>query len=323
MDLENNKDKSRKFTYTPEDFQILHPFLTSIELNYCTFYLVSCADIFFSEYNPNLFCKIRHFLGHRNCDIFRSVNTQINISFKQTKHLENPKNSSLIYFTTDQNYVIKTISKQEKVVFLKFLLERYAKRIFECPESKFARILGVFKIISSKIYFILMENTAPVGATCQVFDLKGSKVDRLVENVTESGAEEFQVLKDENFRVLEKKIKIRQKKSEKIIKILKEDMKILRDIGIMDYSLLLVMSEQVLPRSRYSIGKHYYISIIDIFQIYDNFKGIERWYKIYIRRVEKNLISVVSPTNYFNRLLDFVKLLFIDKEEDLELSFNF
>ena len=159
-----------------------------------------------------------------------------------------------------------------------------------------------------------MENTTPNSENSLVFDLKGSSIDRFVP--LKSGPDFFEtdILKDENFRLLGKKIKMSLKESAETLEILQEDMRVLRDIGVMDYSLLLVMSNDHLARSRYSIGKNYYLAIIDLFQVYDSTKAFERWFKIYIRRVDKNLISVISPFEYFQRLLEFVQSIFSEKD---------
>ena len=66
--------------------------------------------------------------------------------------------------------------------------------------------------------------------------------------------------------------------------------------------------------NRYCLNNHYSVAVIDFFTLYDNYKAAERWYKIYIRRVNRNLISVMSPVEYYQRLLKFVSNIFIDEE---------
>lgn len=294
------------------------------QLSGCKEYLA--PNMYFIEYRPKIFCKIRRHLGYTNDDIFKyilysSINSQLNLAFHNAKYIENQTNNSIIYFTSDQKYVIKTICKDESVIFLKHMLRSYAKRIFECPESKIVRILGVYKIISSKINFILMENAAPLSENSLIFDLKGSSIDRFVPIRHEIETLESKVLKDENFKIIGKKVRMSMAKSKKILKILKDDMKTLRDLGIMDYSLLLII-HNVPNNTRYSLCKKYSIAIIDLFQLYDKTKALERWYKTYIRRVDRSMISVVSPNEYYERLANFVDTIFTEDEE-LELNIKF
>ena len=234
--------------------------------------------------------------------------------------MKNDRNDSILFFTSDQNYVIKTISKKERIVFIKHLLNSYSTRIFECPDSKLVRILGVFKIVFSKISFCIMENTTPETENSLIFDLKGSSVDRCVKVRNQDF--ESQVLKDENFRIMDKKVKMGKQELKNIKKILNDDIFILKEIGIMDYSLLLVINTNKISGNRYCLNNHYSVAVIDFFTLYDNYKAAERWYKIYIRRVNRNLISVMSPVEYYQRLLKFISNIFIEQEE-LELSYNF
>ena len=77
----------------------------------------------------------------------------------------------------------------------------------ENPNSLLARIFGVFTIETSrvdKVYVLLMENTLQVHQVDQlqnIFDLKGSTIDRLVTGKTKS----TDTLKDINFLKMKKK----------------------------------------------------------------------------------------------------------------------
>ena len=121
---------------------------------------------------------------------------------------------------------------------------------------------------------------------------------------------------------MDKKVKMGKQELKNIKKILNDDIFILKEIGIMDYSLLLVINTNKISGNRYCLNNHYSVAVIDFFTLYDNYKAAERWYKIYIRRVNRNLISVMSPVEYYQRLLKFISNIFIEQEE-LELSYNF
>ena len=98
----------------------------------------------------------------------------------QSRIITNDKSNSMIYSTIDQKYIVKTIGKTEKEIFLNILLDSYCKRILQNKQSKLIRILGVFKLLPSKIYILLMEKIAYSLPGTLIFDLKGSEVDRYV-----------------------------------------------------------------------------------------------------------------------------------------------
>lgn len=213
----------------------------------------------------------------------------------------------MVFITSDQKYVIKVITKHEKSVFIHILLEPYMNRILSSTESKLVRILGLFQMKTSKIYFILMENTAVITSDSLRYDLKGSTVDRQVHDSKSDNI----IMKDVNFLNSGIKVKIPQDTYAALLFNLTEDFKVLKTVGIMDYSLYLVCHS--IPSNH--IYPHYIVancsvSIIDLFQLYDSKKAIERFLKIYMRCVKKHSLSSVSSDEYFQRILDFLPKVF-------------
>ena len=268
------------------------------------------------EFRSEIFKGIRKHLGYESLEIANSLAEQLKDSYSQARVIHNETNNSMVLFTKDLKFVIKTITKEERMVFLDFLLDSYNKRILKCKQSKLIRILGVFKILPSEISFILMENSNASCGPCLIFDLKGSSIDRFVQT---SGDIRSTVLKDMNLAQIGKKIKLTPFEAGRIMKNLKKDMRVLRNIGIMDYSLLLIVSKVASAKNRYTIGQNYSIAIIDIFQIYDTKKALERCFKSCFNRRNRDKISSVSPDEYYQRLLEFLNTLFTD-QEDRELS---
>lgn len=213
----------------------------------------------------------------------------------------------MILITSDQKYVIKTISKQEKSVFLQIILEAYLNRVLNCKDSKLVRILGLFQVKPAQVYFIVMENTAVLDAECLRFDLKGSTVDRYVENKAEKT-----VLKDLNFVESGVKVRLEPEEVENILKVLNDDFEVLRKVGIMDYSVYLVYYQnwfcQIYPH--YVVG-NCSVGVIDFFQLYDYKKAVERCLKIYGRCVKREKLSSVSQNEYFARINEFLKEVFV------------
>jgi hypothetical protein len=128
-----------------------------------------------------------------------------------------------------------------------------------------------------------------------------------------------QVLKDENFKISGKKVKVSLQESTKLISTIKDDLKILKDAGIMDYSLLLVVKSSTKNQNRYSVGLRYHLAIIDLFQVFNGQKAFERWFKIWVRRVDKKMVSVVSPGDYYSRILDFLQEMFCEDSQEFSI----
>lgn len=224
--------------------------------------------------------------------------------------------ASVIFSTTDEKFIIKTITKDEKNVFCKELLELYLNRIESNQQSKLVRIFGVFKLHPVKQYFILMENIIPFSSEAYIFDLKGSSIGRYVEVNNEENSMQGRILKDENFRNSNMKISLPNKEYMEIIKILEDDMKILLDLNIMDYSLLIGFYERghLLEDSNFRHvlqcdDKIYAVGLIDIFQKYNKTKISERAIKKVLFRNSLKL-SVQPSENYYTRLTQFMRDIF-------------
>jgi hypothetical protein len=309
-------EKTKGFVIDHFEFDILKDVLKENELNYCNKKLVKSSKIIVLEFRSETFRAIRKNLGFESKEIVDSIAEQLKDSYVQARVIHNETNNSMVIFTKDMKFVIKTITREERLVFLDFLLDTYYKRIINCKESKLIRILGVFKILPSEISFILMENSNPYNDPCLIFDLKGSSIDRFVQT---NGDIRSTVLKDMNLAKIGKKIKLPSFEVNRLMKTLKKDMKVLRNVGIMDYSLLLIVCKVKTGRNRYTIGPNYTLAIIDIFQIYDSKKALERCFKSCFKRSLRDKISSVSPDQYYVRLLEFLDTIFTQKEE-CELS---
>lgn len=304
--------KTRGFTLQGLKIECLRQYLAESELEYCKGYIVNNAGIYLLEYKCEYFYNIRKSSGYENEDFIKTLSEQFKSSYNQAKVIQNESSNSMIIFTSDSRFVIKTISKEEKRVFFRFLLESYYKRVLDCPNSRLIRILGIFKLLPSKITFMLMENSNPFKDPCLVFDLKGSSVDRLTKTKADLSST---VLKDENLLKLGRKIKLSSDDVSELLWTIKYDIEILRDIGIMDYSILLIAGKNRGISNRYSVGKDYSLAVIDLFQIYNSKKVLERFFKVCLRRADKDKLSSVSPGVYYNRILGFLEGMFTDSDE--------
>ena len=154
-----------------------------------------------------------------------------------------------------------------------------------------------------------MENAIPNKSKLIIFDLKGSTVDRHVGGFDSEDPPTGIVLKDLNLKRYGNKIIV--DKRDEAIKILLDDVKVLRNSKLMDYSMLLSIRPQSDRPTRYSLGKNYSIAIIDFFQKYGFTKSVERVWKRYILRKTKG-ISAIPPIRYYKRIKKYIKDIIVD-----------
>ena len=208
--------------------------------------------------------------------------------------------------------MIKTITKNERKFFVNEFLEDYEARIAS-PASRLARIFGVFKVNPSKQSFIIMESIVNKKEKSIIFDLKGSSANRLIEGVEDNQQPPpGVVLKDNNYRLYRRKIKLDHLEKINFIKELKEDFMVLASYDLMDYSLLLAFLSENCPKNRYSFvdktGQVINIGIIDILERYSISKKGERKIKTFFHDGAK--LSVASPNNYFSRISEYLSEIF-------------
>ena len=155
---------------------------------------------------------------------------------------------SLLYYTRDGEFIVKTIRKKE-YHFLKTMLVDYLFYMKENPLTFLPKLLGCY-ILSRKykkkvtnIYFIVMTNVFATENHIDLrFDLKGSTIGRKVLpdtniNITETIQGDM-ALKDLDFNRLNEKINL-GKRSAKILSQIKKDVEFLCSKNSNDYSLLL------------------------------------------------------------------------------------
>mmetsp|Transcript_22526 Transcript_22526/g.21674 ORF Transcript_22526/g.21674 Transcript_22526/m.21674 type:complete len:190 (+) Transcript_22526:2018-2587(+) len=120
------------------------------------------------------------------------------------------KSGSLFYYTEDQKYMLKTISKDEFKKF-KSILKEYYTHLESNPESLITRFYGLHKMIykrkksmkMEKKYLVIMNNVFGSIKIGNRFDLKGSTVGRLslrsINDYTDPDRDVNKILKDLDF----------------------------------------------------------------------------------------------------------------------------
>ena len=198
--------------------------------------------IYVTEYCPKLFYLLRKLDNVNSNDMINSLVPEKNI---ETIKKSQGRSGNYFLNSYDKRYIIKTIEKEEvEVIRNNFLLNLY-NHFLKNPNSYISRIYGLFDITmntginsSKKIYFILMRNVYGIfndNILC-IYDIKGSTLNRKTNYDLNNNL----VLKDIDFHEIEKYLLLTQNDQKNIFEIGKKDSIFFKNLGIMDYSLLIV-----------------------------------------------------------------------------------
>lgn len=305
-------------------------------------------DAEIKDYCPRIF-RILH-KADNNIDevIATSLSPFLNIDGLKEMKKSQGKSGSFFFFTSNNKFLIKTITNEELDTLLNGFMEKYYIHIINNPDSLLARLYGLYTITIkgiSQVNIVLMQNINSLGnnhkSLYKIFDLKGSLVERKTKNI--QNADKSRALKDLDFLYLTKIDKqfINFSKDaimQIVYELLQKDLIMLTDNNLMDYSILFFiflipdqkneeeykevmdlfcdkLNEQRLYISRNS--KYLYlIGIIDYLQEFNLKKFLENKYKAMLYGKEVMNISAVAPTIYSNRMLEFAKEhIFVRGEE--------
>ena len=158
------------------------------------------------------------------------------------------KSGSLLYYTRDGEFIVKTISRKE-YRFLKKMIGSYYFYMKANPLSFLPKLLGCYilqrkyKKKITNIYFIVMTNVFATSHNIDIrFDLKGSRIGRKVLTGTLKDQEIFRngdmALKDLDFDEMNEKVNVGEKRKI-ILEQFRNDIQFLESINSNDYSLLL------------------------------------------------------------------------------------
>lgn len=260
--------------------------------------------------------SLSHVTNEEICDSF---NLESNLySLKTNTGNKGGRSASFFYFTFDKKFLIKTISASEKKFLLHYLLSDYHNYLKTNEDSFLARILGIYSFRfddNSKTRVMLQMNIFPNIDFEGIFDLKGSKLERSSFKSPNEPMEiqSGKIYKDLDFLNTKKKISIEAVDVQRAKTSTYNDSKFLREHNIIDYSMLLGISDEYNSVTRPLIGigedkgKYIYVGIIDYLQTYTTFKQLEAFSKnLILVGVPKEDISIISPDIYFDRFFSFI-----------------
>lgn len=192
----------------------------------------------FMDYAPRVFQGIRKLYGITREDFCKSL---VQEGIRGGK-LGAGKSGMLFFYSNDNRYVIKTLTRAELKFFRK-IMSRYYSHMRKHLHSMLPRFLAMFKVTvtgCAPLRIIVMNNLfeTPTRLNIQIhgkYDLKGSTRNRYVD-VDKDGDGGHGVLKDLNFQ---SKIFIGAEAKTVVLQQMVKDTQFLMDMNIMDQSLLL------------------------------------------------------------------------------------
>lgn len=238
---------------------------------------------------------------------------------KLTSHAGNKGGSSgaFMFQTYDNRFIIKTITASELKTLLK-MLQDLSTHFHDNKHSYITRILGLYsveRVGKNSFYLMLMECILPpIDQMLCVFDLKGSLANRnRLKNDSIVSIEMIPrgiVCKDIDFLQTQKHIDFIPEDCALLLARLESDVRFLERQKVMDYSLLLGLTddeELLKPYASYSMkasrGIYCSIGVIDFLQSYNYRKRLE-YFGLVIRK--RNEPSCIKPTLYSARFIEFI-----------------
>lgn len=198
-------------------------------------------DFKFKDYCPEVFRELRNMFGLDPADYLVSITGKYILS-----ELGSPgKSGSFFYYSRDYRFIIKTIHHSEHKQ-LRRILKDYYNHVKENPNTLISQFYGLHRVKmpfltgSKKIHFIVMNNLFPPHRDIHLkYDLKGSTWGRTTKINSNKEDLSSLTLKDLNFLERNDSIKFGPNKKSLFFKQLESDVKLLKKINVMDYSLLL------------------------------------------------------------------------------------
>ncbi|XP_074149842.1 phosphatidylinositol 4-phosphate 5-kinase-like protein 1 isoform X1 [Sminthopsis crassicaudata] len=185
-----------------------------------------------------VFAHLRHFLGLAEKDYQNSLSSKS--CFLQ--FISNSKSKANFFLTNDKRFFLKTQEKRE-IHFLLSKLALYIHHLHEYPHSLLVKFLGIHSIKvaqGKKKYFIIMQSVFyPDDRISERYDIKGCQVSRWTEPLPEE-SQIILVLKDLNFEG--QTISLGSHRNW-FLKQIELDTAFLRDLNVLDYSLLVAFQK--------------------------------------------------------------------------------
>lgn len=199
-------------------------------------------DFKFKDYSPEVFRELRSLFGIDPADYLMSITGKYILS----ELVSSGKSGSFFYYSRDYRFIIKTIHHSEHKQ-LRRILKDYYNHVKSNPNTMVSQFYGLHRLKvhggMKNIHFLVMNNLFPPHRDIHLkYDLKGSTWGRYTK-VPEATKDKEDLsnltLKDLNWLERGDHIKFGPEKKKIFLEQLEADVKLLKRINVMDYSLLL------------------------------------------------------------------------------------
>ncbi|KAM0677993.1 hypothetical protein BDAP_000133 [Binucleata daphniae] len=191
-------------------------------------FIVDSDVIYFKNYMSVKFEEIRNACNIKENEFMNSFKIEY---FLKKSHVGK---KSLIFYTANFRFVVKTIRKREKDVLVS-ILDNYVKYVKK-GDTILSKIYGCYRIKSTfygVFYVIVMDCVfnSP-NMMHEIYDLKGSMHGRYAQNLS------YVTLKDCDWKTRNKKLYLNDD-AKKMYSMMERDVEFLERNNILDYSLVL------------------------------------------------------------------------------------
>lgn len=223
LEVGKGEGKKRKDLELPLNFDEMHAYEITEKL--------SCKD-----YASSIFSSLRRSYDIDERSYLESVRSLTGGGFGEGK------SKMLFFMSKDRKYVMKTVKSHELEFFWEFIKDYYWHMIAN-PDTLLCRFFGLFTVTSESsskpLHIVVMNNTFNTSWPIDLkFDLKGSINNRMVPP---DQLDKVSVLKDLNLG--QRHVWLPSDVKDAIVRQIKIDTWFLERNNIMDYSLLLGISE--------------------------------------------------------------------------------
>ena len=307
------KDNIPEFSKKPNENEI--NLIDAIGKLYFPEELLPQSDIEVTVYYPRQFEALR--IAY--CCTYEDLLLSITKSNEWTD-VSGGKSKASFYKTNDEKYLFKSINKNEFEMFLDigfYYFQHIDEYLFHKMPSVLMKILGVYKIRIKttnngktrieNFYLMMMENLnygfKGEPEHIKSYDLKGSTINRYITKKDIS--KDNIVLLDSNFKKDFKNEPIPLKKDlyGLLLVSVYNDTLFLSKMGIVDYSLLLLINKKDDKNRKIRVG------IIDYIRRYTWDKKLEHFVKTIINGF--NSPTIINPTDYKERFISAINSYFI------------
>jgi len=202
----------------------------------------------FKDYAPRVFKHLRERFGV-NADEYRQ---SLGGFYDFIEFQSNSRSGQFFFFSHDGRFMIKTQTREESS-FLRRIIPHYFRYVVDNPGTFIPRFYGLHRIkmshIGNETHFTVMHSVFDSSVfedlAIAKFDLKGSWVGRAASAKDHAKPPGQAVFKDNDLVKAGRKFRLGSARAAAMMEQLRRDAAFLRDMRIMDYSLLVSVRHRI------------------------------------------------------------------------------